>query len=310
MAYVAQIPWIENATIKDNILFGAPLDDDRFQKVIHACSLLPDLLILVDGEETEIGDKGINLSGGQRWRVTLARALYSRAEILIMDDIFSAVDAHVGHHILEHALLGDLARGRTRILATHHIGLVLPSASFGVFLGDGGSVLRAGPISEEEKFRVRGSQYPSSTGRQESEDKDAGPSTSEKDTQNTPTAKKLVEEEKRERGRIGWDTYKAYISSSGGFLPWFWILSFFVLLPASIFGRSWLVKLWAESSSVGQQSNSTIMFYLAIYLGVSIFSAAIVAIKVLLPESFSKTSPTLSYARLFDGLILFHPVAF
>src|SRR5947207_5604768 len=126
MAYVAQNPWIENATIKENILFGAPLDADRFQKVIRACALLPDLLMLPDGEETEIGDKGINLSGGQRWRVTLARALYSRAEILIMDDIFSAVDAHVGRHILEHALLGDLARGRTRILATHHIGLVLP----------------------------------------------------------------------------------------------------------------------------------------------------------------------------------------
>lgn len=88
IAFVAQIPWIENATIKDNILFGLPFDSGRYKKVLTCCALEKDLDLLPDGELTDIGANGINLSGGQRWRVSFARALYSRAGILILDDIF------------------------------------------------------------------------------------------------------------------------------------------------------------------------------------------------------------------------------
>ena len=88
IAFVAQIPWIENASIKDNILFGLPYDSGRYKKVINCCALEKDLHLLPDGELTDIGANGINLSGGQRWRVSFARALYSRAGILVLDDIF------------------------------------------------------------------------------------------------------------------------------------------------------------------------------------------------------------------------------
>ena len=88
LAFVAQIPWIENATIKENILFGLPFDSSRYKKVLKCCALKKDLEILPDGDQTDIGANGINLSGGQRWRVSFARALYSRAGILILDDIF------------------------------------------------------------------------------------------------------------------------------------------------------------------------------------------------------------------------------
>ena len=88
LAFVAQIPWIENATIKDNILFGLPFDSGRYKKVLNSCALEKDLDLLPDGELTDIGANGINLSGGQRWRISFARALYSRAGILILDDIF------------------------------------------------------------------------------------------------------------------------------------------------------------------------------------------------------------------------------
>ena len=87
-SFVAQIPWIENATIKDNILFGLPFDTGRYQKVISCCALEKDFQMLTDGDLTDIGANGINLSGGQRWRVSFARALYSRAGILVLDDIF------------------------------------------------------------------------------------------------------------------------------------------------------------------------------------------------------------------------------
>ena len=88
VAFVAQIPWIENATIRENILFGLPYDAGRYNRVVNCCALKKDLDVLPDGDHTDIGFNGINLSGGQRWRVTFARALYSRAGILVLDDIF------------------------------------------------------------------------------------------------------------------------------------------------------------------------------------------------------------------------------
>jgi ABC-type multidrug transport system fused ATPase/permease subunit len=150
IAFVAQIPWIENATIRDNILWGLPHDATRYQMVLHACALEKDLEILPDGELTDIGANGINLSGGQKWRVSFARALYSRAGILVLDDIFSAVDAHVGRHLLEEALTGELGRGRTRILVTHHVALTLPKTKYSVLLGDGG-VKYAGNVEDLRK---------------------------------------------------------------------------------------------------------------------------------------------------------------
>ncbi|KAL1645245.1 hypothetical protein SLS58_003952 [Diplodia intermedia] len=145
IAFVSQQPWIENCSFRDNVLFGLPFDAARYRKVLSACALDKDLEMLTDGDSTEIGAQGINLSGGQRWRITLARALYSRAGIMVLDDIFSAVDAHVGRHIFENALTGELSAGRTRIIVTHHVSLCLPKTKFEVFLSEG-RVDRAGTV--------------------------------------------------------------------------------------------------------------------------------------------------------------------
>lgn len=96
VAFVAQICFIENASIRDNIIFGLPYDSGRYKQVLAACALRKDLDLLEDGDDTDIGANGINLSGGQKWRLAFARALYSRAGILILDDIFSAVDSNTG----------------------------------------------------------------------------------------------------------------------------------------------------------------------------------------------------------------------
>jgi ABC-type multidrug transport system fused ATPase/permease subunit len=153
VAFVPQIPWIENCSLRDNILFGLPYDEDRYQQVIDSCAMTKDLEILVDGDMTEIGPNGINLSGGQCWRLTLARALYSRAGILVLDDIFSAVDAHVGKHIYEKALTGSICDGRTRILVTHHVALCRPNTTYEVHLGSGG-VEFAGNVEDMERSMI------------------------------------------------------------------------------------------------------------------------------------------------------------
>lgn len=147
IAYVSQIPWIENATLRDNIMFGLPYDEQRYKSVLSASALEKDLEMLQDGDMTDIGANGINLSGGQKWRTTFARALYSRAGILVLDDIFSAVDAHVGRQLYENALTGALCKGRTRILVTHHVALCLPKTKYLVLLEDG-RALHSGTVEE------------------------------------------------------------------------------------------------------------------------------------------------------------------
>ncbi|KFM06516.1 Canalicular multispecific organic anion transporter 1, partial [Aptenodytes forsteri] len=145
LAYVPQQAWIQNATLKDNILFGSELDEPRYQQVIKACALLPDLELLPAGDQTEIGEKGINLSGGQKQRVSLARAVYSNADIYVLDDPLSAVDAHVGKYLFEHVLgPKGLLQKKTRILVTHSISF-LPQV-------DNIVVLVAGAVSEHGSY--------------------------------------------------------------------------------------------------------------------------------------------------------------
>uniref|UniRef100_A0A8C3AF62 ATP-binding cassette, sub-family C (CFTR/MRP), member 3 n=1 Tax=Cyclopterus lumpus TaxID=8103 RepID=A0A8C3AF62_CYCLU len=122
VAYVPQQAWIQNATLRDNILFGKPYNEPKYCCVLEACALTPDLEVLPGGDMTEIGEKGINLSGGQRQRVSLARALYSDTDIYLLDDPLSAVDAHVAKHIFDN-LIGPegVLKGKTRILVTHGI---------------------------------------------------------------------------------------------------------------------------------------------------------------------------------------------
>lgn len=137
LAFVPQQAWIQNATVRDNILFGSPLEERRLQEVIQACALAPDLELLAGGDLAEIGEKGINLSGGQKQRVSLARAAYSQADIYLLDDPLSAVDSHVGKHLFD-KVIGPkgLLKDKTRILVTHGVSF-LPYVDEIVVLQDG-----------------------------------------------------------------------------------------------------------------------------------------------------------------------------
>uniref|UniRef100_A0A8C2DJM9 ABC-type glutathione-S-conjugate transporter n=1 Tax=Cyprinus carpio TaxID=7962 RepID=A0A8C2DJM9_CYPCA len=137
VAYVPQQAWIQNATLKDNILFGCEMKDSWYQKVLEACALLPDLEILPARDATEIGEKGLNLSGGQKQRVSLARAVYRKADIYLLDDPLSAVDAHVGQHIFEKVFgPNGVLKNKTRILVTHGLSF-LPQADLILVIEDG-----------------------------------------------------------------------------------------------------------------------------------------------------------------------------
>ncbi|CAA7271099.1 unnamed protein product [Cyclocybe aegerita] len=120
VAYCSQTAWIQNASVRDNILFGKAYNKEKYWRVIEQASLLPDLEVLLDGDLTEIGEKGVNLSVGQKQRINIARALYYDADIVILLDPLSAVDAHVGEALFHTVILGALRnQGKTVILVTH-----------------------------------------------------------------------------------------------------------------------------------------------------------------------------------------------
>ena len=136
---------MQNCTLRDNITFGKPFDKNRYEKVISACALTTDLEMLPGGDQTEIGEKGINLSGGQKQRVSLARAVYSQANLVFLDDPLSAVDSHVGKHIFNKVLSHDgVLGGATRVLVTHGISY-LPRTDYII-------VMKNGKISEQGSY--------------------------------------------------------------------------------------------------------------------------------------------------------------
>jgi ABC-type multidrug transport system fused ATPase/permease subunit len=320
IAFISQTPWIQNATLKDNILFGLPLDPIRYGKVIKACALVKDLAMFEDGDSTEVGAQGISLSGGQKWRLTLARAFYSRAGILILDDVFSALDAHVGKEIYDNALMGELSEGRTRILVTHHVSLCLPRAKYAVRLGARGTLDHAGLVEDlrqtgsfEDILKAENETESTESGDVASSgttllDENAGSVEVVEDTPAAPkpTPKKLVEDERRETGSVKKSVYMEYFKATGGVPFWSLVVFVYLLSQSLTLGRSWWIKIWTSSYEHAEDqvihfthsytmqaqflaspkahsvlptppSNLTLLYYLGIYVGISLLSVFVSA---------------------------------
>jgi ABC-type multidrug transport system fused ATPase/permease subunit len=248
--------------------------------------------MLPDGENTEVGATGINLSGGQRWRLTFARALYSRAGVLVLDDIFSAVDSHVGRHLLNHGILGPLGANRTKILVTHHAGLVDCHAAYIITLTSNGtaSVVER-PSPKIEDLPVRGKPQVPRSRSSDTLEVVGDP----EDLLEKAKPKKFVEDEVRAQGRVKWSVYKVYLLASGGLR--YWIITFFMFLLAafSTIGRSYWLRLWtstyADNTATTNGTNRHmergtehqqhhLSFYLSIYILISFISIVLVGIKV------------------------------
>lgn len=147
-AYVSQIPWIFSGSIRDNIVFGRPFDDTRYYRILEICDLQKDIKCFPNGDLTIIGQRGVGLSGGQRARVSLARAVYSDADVYLLDDPLSAVDATVGQHIFDRCICGELSN-RVRILVTHQV-QHLPRADRIALVREGTVVVGTYSVLEEK----------------------------------------------------------------------------------------------------------------------------------------------------------------
>ncbi|KAH8120041.1 P-loop containing nucleoside triphosphate hydrolase protein [Phellopilus nigrolimitatus] len=256
IAYCAQNPWLEHATIRDNIVFGSirGYEESRYNAVVESCALRQDLAMFDANDLTEIGEKGVTLSGGQRARIALARALYSEAKCILLDDPLAAVDMHTAQHIVEHCFRGDLMRGRTVILVTHHLSLCLSSASFIVELS-GGQVIRQELVKDPQAsgqpktvIDVENDSSDESAGM--TNEVDAIDSTDHVWKTNTPPSGKLVEAEHRAEGRVSLYTYFTYIRAAG-WVAWVVTLSLMLMIRLLVIANDLFLAKWSEAYEKG-----------------------------------------------------------
>ncbi|KIK67839.1 hypothetical protein GYMLUDRAFT_216120 [Collybiopsis luxurians FD-317 M1] len=265
LAYCSQVPWILNTSVKNNILFGEPFEEERYWKVLEMACLIPDLQLMADGDLTEIGEKGINLSGGQKQRVSIARALYSRAEIVLFDDPLSAVDAHVGKALFHGAISSLVREGRTVILITHAMHF-LPYCDV-VFSMDGGVL---------SKFSVDASLQLQDTADQLSELANQ-PTKSNHDAKSGPNRKgagvgnskgKLIKLEKRTTGSVPWTVYWSYLKAGHGFITVPLIIFTIIFMQGSQIVNTYTLVWWQANTFL-----KPFTFYQVLYAGLGIFQA-------------------------------------
>ncbi|KAM3485941.1 hypothetical protein MY8738_000961 [Beauveria namnaoensis] len=297
VAYVAQVPWLHSGTIQENILFGSPLDRERYNRVIEACALVPDFHALADGDQTQIGRRGVKLSGGQRTRVAFARALYSSAKTLILDDIFSTIDTQVSKEILC-ALTGEICKGRTRVLVTHHVSLCLPHAKYLVHL-ENSKVLYSGTPESAPKSILQ----------MDAEDtkgmRTSGPASASSTLSHTGAATKVGTGDAIERktaSKSEWHSCQSYFIAAGGikfgatFALLLVVSRLLNALTSYLLGRikSHGPSRAASSDLATLQEDATLFNGIALYIG----AVALVIITTSLSKLHTDAS-TLRAARVF-----------
>uniref|UniRef100_A0A8C8I6P8 Cystic fibrosis transmembrane conductance regulator n=1 Tax=Oncorhynchus tshawytscha TaxID=74940 RepID=A0A8C8I6P8_ONCTS len=296
LTYASQQPWVFPGTIRSNILFGKELHPQKYEKVLRACALKRDMELLPEGDLTLIGDRGATLSGGQKARVNLARAVYQDADIYLLDDPLSAVDAEVGRHLFEQCICGIL-KNKPRILVTHQL-QYLQAANQILVLKEGHMVAR-GTYSELQRSGVdftsllkreeEGPQAPgaetesrsprSRTLSQNSVVSHTSSIRSVKDgTEQLPT----VVEESRSEGTIGVGLYVKYLKAGANILVLIGVVLLQFLAQAAYILQDWWLAYWAgEQEKLNVNGTVTVQngvnvteelsldFYLGIYAGLT-----------------------------------------
>uniref|UniRef100_A0A3P9NNP0 ATP-binding cassette, sub-family C (CFTR/MRP), member 9 n=1 Tax=Poecilia reticulata TaxID=8081 RepID=A0A3P9NNP0_POERE len=294
VAYAAQKSWLLNATVEENITFGSPFNKQRYKAVIDACSLQPDIDLLPFGDQTEIGERGINLSGGQRQRICVARALYQNTNIVFLDDPFSALDIHLSDHLMQEGILKFLQDDkRTVVLVTHKLQYLI-HADWIIAMKDG-SVLREGTLKDIQTHDTElYDHWKTLMNRQDQElEKDI-----QQDSQTTLERKTLrrafysrepknqmddedeEEEEEEEdddnfstttsrRSKIPWKMCGCYLSS-GGFFMVFLMVSSKLLKHSVIVAIDYCLALWTSTNKTKQNVYYLHVFFVLCAAGITL----------------------------------------
>ncbi|XP_074063556.1 ATP-binding cassette sub-family C member 6 isoform X2 [Macrotis lagotis] len=284
MAYVPQEAWIQNASVEENVCFGQKLDTPWLDRVLEACALHVDLANLPAGIHTEIGEQGINLSGGQKQRLSLARAVYKKASVYLLDDPLAALDVHVGQHIFDHVIgPGGLLQGMTRILVTHAVH-ILPWVDHIIVMADGtvaesGSyqelLLRKGYFAEflgqseqkeahysqemVKKSSRNISEIGTSAGKTDSFMKNShekGSTTLQSQMEGTRMKGQLTEGDRVQYGQVNTTLYLAYLRAVGTPIC-LSVVFLFLCQQVVSFSRGYWLSLWADDPIVNGTQQHT-----------------------------------------------------
>jgi ABC-type multidrug transport system fused ATPase/permease subunit len=240
MAYAQQLPWLQNKTIRENIVFQHPFDPNRYRQVLHACALGPDLTAFPNGDQTKLEEGGVGLSGGQKARVALARAVYSPCRILLLDDPLAPLDHDTATSIVRRLLQGPLAKGRTIVMVTHRDDLVLRIADTVIDMDHGyAKILTKNEITEELEHPYHA--------KDEATHDDTDTST----TQHEEVAGlKDAPEEPSETGSVSWMVYLKYMEA-GGWHMWIFLAIAYGISRYCDISRARLLEAWGKETAEG-----------------------------------------------------------
>ncbi|KAL2550605.1 ABC transporter C family member 10 [Forsythia ovata] len=307
IAYVSQAAWIQSGSIRENILFGSALNNNkRYQDTIERCSLVKDFGLLPHGDLTEVGERGVNLSGGQKQRIQLARALYQNADIYLLDDPFSAVDAHTAKSLFNEYILGALSE-KTVILVTHQVDFL--SAFDSVLLMSDGEILHAAPysqlLSSSQEFKDLVNAHKQTAGfetllevsskRYEPSSGEIHKSYAEKKLKKSGH-NQLIKQEEREVGDTGLRPYIQYLNQKMGF----WIFSsaaqsHLTFVLGLILQNSWM------AANVDDPNVSTLKL-MVIYLLIGIISTLFLLYRSLCTVVLGRQSSKAIFSQLLSSL--------
>jgi ABC-type multidrug transport system fused ATPase/permease subunit len=250
-AFCPQYAWIQNATVRQNILFGKEMDKSWYKKVIEACALQPDLDMLPQGDETEIGERGITVSGGQKQRMNIARAIYFDSDLVLMDDPLSAVDAHVGRHIFDKAILG-LLKDKARVLATHQL-WVLNRCDRIIWMEEG-KILAIDTFDNLMRDHKGFQTLMATTGVEEEQEAQAQVTKDEiedekKDVKKTKKkVPALMQAEEKAVKSVPWSVYADYVKASGSLWNAPLVIFLLLLSQAINIGTTLWLSYWTSDS--------------------------------------------------------------
>ncbi|KAM0204425.1 hypothetical protein ACHAPI_000183 [Fusarium lateritium] len=306
-AFCPQYAWIQNTTLKNNIVFGKDMNKKWYNEVIQACALQADLDMLPNGDLTEIGERGITISGGQKQRLNIARAIYFDADIVLMDDPLSAVDAHVGRHIFDNAILG-LLKDKCRILATHQL-WVLNRCDRIIWMENG--KIQAVDTFENLMRDHKGFQsLMETTATEEKREDEKKPDDAEEPTADEKKAKKkkkgaaLMTQEEKASSNVSWSVYAAYVKASGSILNAPLVL--FLLIISQ--GANIVTSLWL-SYWTSDKFNLKTGEYIGIYAALGVVQALLMfAFSVVLSILGTKSSKVM--LRIAVTRVLRAPMSF
>nr|KYP74821.1 ABC transporter C family member 10 [Cajanus cajan] len=313
-AYVSQTAWIQTGTIRENILFGAAMDAEKYRQTLHRSSLLKDLELFPHGDLTEIGERGVNLSGGQKQRIQLARALYQNADIYLLDDPFSAVDAHTATNLFNEYIMGGLA-GKTVLLVTHQVDF-LPAFDSVLLMSDG-EIIEAAPyhhlLSSSHAFQELVNAHKETAG----SDRLVDVTSSQKHSNSAREIKKtymenhfeaskgdqLIKQEEREKGDQGFKPYIQYLNQNKGYI-YFSVaaLSHLTFVVGQILQNTWM------ADSVDNPRVSSLQLIL-VYLLIGVISTIFLLVRSLVAVALGLQSSKSLFFQLLNSLFR-APMAF